>query len=300
MSTAKQINPVTKHIPVGQRAEIASNLSNHIQKAKPVEKSQRPTCKLETITPQKARDWLKLNVRNRNVGDDHVRRLILTIREGRWKLNGETIKFDFNGHLVDGQHRLLAVAAAGESVESFVVRGLEPETFDTVDIGIIRSVKNLFVARGEANAGVLASAAAMLWRHENGKVRSRGKTGTGCKWQLLEIPDNRPGFRECCHLSPALKKVLPESVAGAYRYLFGKKDKEQAEKFFELLASGEGLFKSNPIYTLREKCMELKTKKIPDSQPAICEMTIKAWNAVRQNKEIKRLVHGDEKFPDII
>lgn len=80
----------------------------------------------ETITPEKARQYLETNVGNRRLNNGFAESLANEIREGRWQLTHQGIAFDENGRLIDGQHRLTAVALANEPVEMMVARGVAP------------------------------------------------------------------------------------------------------------------------------------------------------------------------------
>ena len=59
------------------------------------------------------------------------------MKAGRWQLNGEAIKFDKNGHLLNGQHRLHAVVRADTTIQMLVISGLDPETRTTMDSGLV-------------------------------------------------------------------------------------------------------------------------------------------------------------------
>jgi hypothetical protein len=68
-----------------------------------------------TVTPDQALKWLEdTNTNNRSVRDIHVQRLASDMKNGKWRgFNGEAIRFDSLGRLVDGQHRLWACTVAG-------------------------------------------------------------------------------------------------------------------------------------------------------------------------------------------
>lgn len=61
---------------------------------------------------------------NREIDPAKVEGLIAVIRGGRWRLNNHLLAFDEDGYLVDGQHRLCAIAHAGREVEVAIMRGL--------------------------------------------------------------------------------------------------------------------------------------------------------------------------------
>lgn len=81
----------------------------------------------ELISPEKAKYYLGDRY-NRKVRKAYVRRLARAMSEGRWKLIDDPIKFNGNGKLVGGQHRLLAVIESGTSQEFWVKK--EVEDFD--------------------------------------------------------------------------------------------------------------------------------------------------------------------------
>lgn len=100
-----------------------------------------PQAKWTTFSPEKAQRILDTkNPMNRSISAGHVARMADDMRNGRWDANGETIKFDSEGNLLDGQHRLQAIAMSGTSQKLLVVRGLDAQARNTVDSGRRRTV----------------------------------------------------------------------------------------------------------------------------------------------------------------
>lgn len=87
------------------------------------------TAKVETITPEIAKEYLKHNSRNprKRMDPGTIKRYADDIREGLWTLNGETIVFDEDGFLKNGQHRLCGVISAGKPIKTLVVRGIDSD-----------------------------------------------------------------------------------------------------------------------------------------------------------------------------
>lgn len=109
-----------------------------------------PDVTLVTVTPEKARVWLVYNAKTqRKVNRARVESYARDMKAGRWKMNGETIVFDSTGRLIDGQHRLCAVQAAGVSVDMLVVHGVEPASYRTIDQGYNRSLNSVLGVNGE-------------------------------------------------------------------------------------------------------------------------------------------------------
>jgi hypothetical protein len=113
---------------------------------------------VETITPDKAVEYLKKNTANRALRPTWVKTLAFSMRRGDWRLSHQGIAFSTAGDLLDGQHRLAAVIESGVSVEMTVARGVDPAAFISMDLGAKRSVADLLhISKGEAEAlGYLA------------------------------------------------------------------------------------------------------------------------------------------------
>ncbi len=78
------------------------------------------------VTPALARKWLELNAENNRLPRPRkIQAYARDMASGNWNSDsGETIKFDKNGILVDGQNRLQAVLLADMSIAMDVVTGL--------------------------------------------------------------------------------------------------------------------------------------------------------------------------------
>lgn len=93
------------------------------------------------ITPKMAREILEANHVNRRIRDRLVRSFRDDMENGRWVMTGEAVKISRTGALLDGQHRLAALAEAKvRSVEFLVVRGLLDESQALMDSGAPRSI----------------------------------------------------------------------------------------------------------------------------------------------------------------
>ena len=110
-----------------------------------------------TITPEMAADWLeRWNLLNRPVTQSNVDKITRIITEGRWLLTGDAITFS-DQRLIQGQHRLLAIIAAGIPVRSLVIWGVEDCVFDVLDQGKRRTVSDVLASHGQANTTAMAA-----------------------------------------------------------------------------------------------------------------------------------------------
>lgn len=105
----------------------------------------------EVITPEIAMEMLTHNDKNyRGISSAIVTKYANEIRGGSWETNGDTIVFDENGTLLNGQHRLTAVVKAGMPIVSLVVRGLTGT--QVYDIGRKRNTRAILMAEGYDHA----------------------------------------------------------------------------------------------------------------------------------------------------
>lgn len=95
---------------------------------------------IETITPEQAAGYLLRNSPvQRKLSIAAVRYLAAQIVRGEWVLTHQGIAFDEDGYIIDGQHRLAAIAMAERPVEMMVSRGMPSSTFRAIDHGVGRT-----------------------------------------------------------------------------------------------------------------------------------------------------------------
>lgn len=126
-----------------------------------------PKVSFVDVTPELAKSWLQQNTDNRNLNESHVRKLSDALLNGRFQCNGDTIRIAKNGILLDGQHRLHAIARSGVSVRMIIVFDLEPEVASTIDQGKPRSVSDILKIRGlnYAETNLIVSTAGIIIIH---------------------------------------------------------------------------------------------------------------------------------------
>lgn len=102
---------------------------------------------IETITPEMALNYLKRNNSNRPISKSKVDLYAYVMSHGAWQLNGETIVFDVDGNLKNGQHRLLAIIKCGKPIKFVVVRDISKKA-NIYDRGRSRSATDSMVIGG--------------------------------------------------------------------------------------------------------------------------------------------------------
>lgn len=245
------------------------------------------TSGIETITPAIASELLKLNAGNRAINPKHVGRLASYMQEGAFDLNGDAIRIDDGGMLIDGQHRLSACVKAGVSFQTLVVRGLPSKAFMTIDQGKHRSHADTLSAIGEKQCKDLAAALNLVERYFTGGLQIGRKHVSNA--EVIILLERYSDIRSCLSGVAHPKGLIARSVAIACKYLFRQKDPQLADWFFDALISGKNLSDGLPVYVLRERLMRNAMSKAKLNREHIMALTIKAWNATRSNREMKSL-----------
>lgn len=247
---------------------------------------------VEEITPEMAAEWLVHNTHNRAFKSKAIDKYAEDMRLGRWDLNGESIKFNGDGRLLDGQNRLAAVVKSGQTITAVVVRGVAAEAQDTMDVGVSRKLSDVLALRGEVNTIDLASGIVTLWRWTRNPLDS-SFTGGPSVHQALAFLEQNPGLRESVHAAEKVRKAigLRGSIGIALHYITTSIDASDAEAFWDRLSDGTGLSADDPIYLLRNALLadrSQRLQKMPRAKTwALC---VKAWNAYREGRKIKMLV----------
>lgn len=258
---------------------------------------------VETISPQRAQEYLATMGRNRKVRPTHVATLAQAMRDGTFHYTGDPIRFTWHGELFDGQHRLLACIETGIPLVASVLRGLDPKTMDVVDTGLKRSPGDIFGLKGYTNANHLTATLRWLWRFDHGHYVSYPR-----KPQVSELEETmtqHPGMLASLPVGPACMKLLHKSLASALHTLCAEKYPQVTATFFDQLAKGEGLFRGDPVYLLRTRLLRNATSKAKLPDPEVAALTIKAFNAYvagRRLNTLKWVTEGEkvEPFPEIL
>lgn len=252
----------------------------------------------ETVTPRKALDWLKRNAQNRPISTTTVKNYARAMTAGAWQVNGDCIRFNGNGDMIDGQHRLTACVQADKSFETYVARGLEHAAFDTIDQGCKRTIGHVFARAGYEHYTTLASAVRNLWRYENGYLT---KCGSLRPDEANAIIENHPGIHAAVSFTRhamSKKSLIHPGVNAFLVYITSQLSTVQSEEFWNWVLTGEGLNKTMPAYLLRERLIANLSSQAKIDHDMIAALAIKAWNFHRAGKPCKTLKWlPSEEFP---
>tara|TARA_B100001094_G_C18179888_1_gene800254 strand:+ start:996 stop:1823 length:828 start_codon:yes stop_codon:yes gene_type:complete len=248
---------------------------------------------LETITPAIATQYLKLNRHNRKLSNRTAERLEQAMKDLNWKTNGETIKFgtglEGKEILLDGQHRLTACVTANVPFSTYVIRGLDPDVFDTIDSGKKRNLADVYSTMGCKSTTMLACSIVLVDRYTIGKLAHHNSSDYPNEVAQTLI-DLYPEIITSVNLIERLKKTLPlaPGAVAAAHYIFAQIDVEEADAFAVKLSKGIGLTEHCPIRHFREQMIKDRARKNPWTRFELLGTIIKVWNHVRFARSMTR------------
>ncbi|WDV56028.1 hypothetical protein PV963_39685 [Streptomyces coeruleorubidus] len=248
------------------------------------------------VSPELATEWLTRNTNNRPLSKGAVQQLAGQIQRGEWQLTHQGIAFDEDGVLIDGQHRLAAIAKAGITVPLTVTYGVPRTSFTVMDTGRKRTGRDALALAGEANATHLAAAlrGLHLYLHAPDSTWSGGSSVTSND-QLLIMLEKHPGIRDALQHGIALNRACRITVTAAtigwYVTTEARPDIDQSS-WKEGVVTGARLEPGDPRLTLRNTMLSLATGKShrrrDDSREHLLYY-LKAWNAWVEGRSIKLL-----------
>lgn len=211
---------------------------------------------LEKITPEVAQEWLNTyNTCNRNLRLSHVDKLVRDILNGSWKINGDAIRFSVSGELLDGQHRLTAIAKSGLAVETLVIRGISEASRQTIDSGIKRTSGDNLGLMGIKNCNRVAAACryAILL-----KTRQFGASFTNS--EIIDFYNKHSAISE--HATRFEKSIAGSAtMAVATSYILSLVKPDLVEPFHDTWVHGVGE-RNSPFLMLREKLIQNTGNKL--------------------------------------
>ncbi len=257
-----------------------------------------PTFSVVTVTPAMAREWLdRDDWNNRPLNAQAVTRYARDMSRSEWYLNGEPLIF--NGtKLLDGQHRLAAVVAAGIPVKFAVIDNVDQDAFLTIDTGRKRTVSDTLVIAGEQNTAHMGATLQIfhhLYTFNNINSTSFDPSRMDVARHIERLGSER--IQESISYGRTVHRILGGSASlyAALHLYLGIFHREQANTFFETLAEGDGLYPGSPIRTLRNYLLNQRPGSTQSDRRKVAAVTITAWNARRRGYSLSRLAYNSSK-----
>ena len=269
--------------------------------------SKKVEVKVVEIAPELAHEFLSRAGVNRNLRMGKVYQYAADMKSGRWDLNGETIKFNTDGELIDGQHRLHAVISAARPVSMLVAYNINKKAMPTIDSGAVRPLGAQFQIAGKTNANALAASTHLLM--VNGEVGywsqlKRRHTNHEVFSYLRANPDIEP------LVADGLKDGDMLALLGAKVWLFIyvitiRTHEKEARYFWDTIENSISFNGADdPAYVLKRRLENLKLTRVKDgvglshqSRTNLSALCIKAFNAYLEGEKVTKMQYSTWETP---
>ena len=246
----------------------------------------KSTSKPTHITPSMAMDWLDTMVTNRRLSQGLIDAIARDISNGKWRINGDPIRFDTKGHLIDGQHRLWAIIEANKPVDSYVVTDIHPSAMSTIDTGKRRSFSNHLEITGHPlYATCVAAMVRLLWVESIGSEALDSGHLVPTHQELMALHRNNPNLLASAEATMMSPFLVSHSIIAFAHFKMAKLNRKTADQWAHFLTSGEGFTKNHPVLHLRNRFIAVRNSNTQRLRRVeILALCYKSWNYMRNGK----------------
>jgi hypothetical protein len=258
-----------------------------------------------TVTPGMAKSWLEHRnlERNRRYSTAIEAKYAAEMRAGLWKTTHQGIAFDWDGFLLDGQHRLGAIIRIGRAVRLDVRVGCDPDTFDVLDTGHKRAVSQLVQ---HSHAKVMSSAARFLGAIDGtittGRLRGGVYAADASGAEVLRVIESWPELGTFA-ASAAHCRTKGQILAAPHLAVLAQASRtphaDRIPMWLDGLAHGENLTGADPRLHLRNR-FAAERRALLHQRPMAYALITRAWNAHATGASMGVLrVRGEDQMPRV-
>lgn len=264
------------------------------------------TIELAYISSETAAQWLEIyKGPNRRTSDGQVLKFQSDMEAGRWHFEGAPIKISKTGKLLDGKHRLTALANTVPAMELpfVVIRGLEDDAQLYMDQGQTRTVGQQLSLRGIQCGTLYGGVAKLYLEWTRGRLFRSTSRGTTSKPEQTEWVLHNQEILSALAETGFQQVDAPPSVVGAFTLAVLQINPARAVKFIRALVSGASLSEGDPILALDRRLRNIRRSGVKVSQREYLAYFIKAWNAWVMGDRLQKLQLTnltEESFPELL
>jgi len=259
------------------------------------------------ITPEKAAELMTRNENNRSIKQLKIDQYAKDMADGAWNPDASDIKFDKNGKLLDGQNRLLACIQADVPFPTLVRTGLDPEAFNFIDTGAVRTTGDVFKRAGVNDYFVVASAVSLRARYES--ILATGHSIIErrlplTRHQALEYLSEHPQLEKFASLGRSMAAQAPgiqRAVFLSGLSMFAEKDEDATRRFAAQFIAEEPVPQLVALlrYAMNTSPSAVQQRTMKYKNAGLRHLTaiVMTWNAIRLNEELPRLVIKEDARP---
>ena len=254
--------------------------------------------KIVTITPERAAIMLESNRHNRPVSQSRVAKYASDMKAGNWKFTHQGLAFDSEGHLIDGQHRLLAVINSGISLPWYIFGGFDSGIFDVLDTGGNRSRSDVLGISGlqPRIARIISAAIPYCLSYDEGYAPSKtiqrkyGNTNS----VTLKYYNSNPAIEDSAVFvskMPRRDSILRESLSCFFHFEISKKYQD-ADVFLSQLLTGDGVNSGTVIAEMRKQLFASRIGNFRLIESTIINRVFATYNYFHRNASLTDWKHA--------
>lgn len=266
----------------------------------------KPTVRIEKITPSRARSMLAdVNVDNRKLRRQRVRGYAEQMTRGEWKVSGDAIRFDREGRLIDGQHRLAAAAEANYTLETVVVYDVEPDAYKVIDSGLSRNPGDAVTHAGLPGGAVMAAMLRTIIAIERGL----NLWDSNALWLISrsELVEHGLAHEEEASVAMRLAWVVEPRVGGTHRswgtwaYFANRVHPRLVEMFTDAVVNGVDLKAGDPRLAFRNWLTSRRRLRHGRDSTVVLGSLIRTWNYWMANRDLAliRPITASSPWPEV-
>jgi len=222
-----------------------------------------------------------------------------------WLLTHQGVAVAADGFLVDGQHRLLAVARSGFAAALTMCANVPDECFAVIDTGKARTLADVLYMMGYTkHPAPMSSATRLLWYVENTGSRDEWYRETVTEEQIHQsLMNEHPSFPLVFDIAQRYHSgqsmlVNKSALTVLYYRSLEAWPAAPVHEFWSVVQSGQNSDRpNNPAIALRNWATTWKTR--PTREPGRkgrgpiehYAVAVRCWNLWCQNQELKTTTH---------
>lgn len=261
---------------------------------------------LVRLSSKDAAEWLeKYAGPNRRISENQVLKFQSDMESGRWHFEGAPLRLSKTSKLLDGRHRLTALANTVPEIEIdfLVVTGLDDSTQLFMDQGQARTVSQQLRLINIPNPTLCSSAGKLYLDWTRNRLFRSTSRGCTSKPEISQwVIDNQELLSKLSDV-PLGRIDAPKSVVGAFALAVLQVNPVKGMEFFNRLASGAELHEGDPILALDRRLRNVRKFGQRLSSREYLALLIRAWNSwimgdVVHKLQVPRL--SEENFPELV
>jgi len=256
---------------------------------------------VQRVTPAQAQEWLQTNHVNRNLRKKVVEAYRRDMENGRWQFTGEAVQLSRTGQLLNGQHRLTALAGADvKGIDLLVVTGLPDNSQTLMDQGVSRGIRDALVLNhGHVKNITIVSSIArwlVLCPEVGPQMTPSSMRNKVTAAEAVEKFDQAPALiAEAGYQAASMRPYLmgsPTAVGYAWTQL-SIVDPSATVEFFAGMKDMEWAWKNDPRKAALRRMQQMHgdegIKTTIETGVMLVSVLTRAWNAWRKQEEMETI-----------